>query len=180
MSNSVRPHRRQLTRLPHPWDSPGKSTRVGCHFLLQCMKVKSESEVAQSWPKTGEGVVGSVIWRLFKKFYLFIYFGHTEWLAGSEFPQQGQTWVLGSESPCRNPWTAREFLKTFLSLKVFITGRLSRGSLMWDAVAGEGLVWSQDFPKEPFWGKGRQLGNVKEVMELGRFRWPPCSYPGPL
>ena len=50
MSNSVRPHRRQSTRLPHPWDSPGKNTGVGCHFLLQCMKVKSESEVAQSCP----------------------------------------------------------------------------------------------------------------------------------
>ena len=47
MSDSVRPHRRQPTRLPHPWDSPG-NTGVGCHFLLQCMKVKSESEVAQS------------------------------------------------------------------------------------------------------------------------------------
>ena len=48
MSDSVRPHRRQPTRLPHPWDSPGKNTAVGCHFLLQCVKVKSESEVAQS------------------------------------------------------------------------------------------------------------------------------------
>ena len=50
MSNSVRPHRWQSTRLRHPWDSPGKSTRVGCHFLLQCMKVKNESEVTQSCP----------------------------------------------------------------------------------------------------------------------------------
>ena len=49
MSNSLRPHRRQPTRLPRPWDSPGKNTGVGCHFLLQCMKVKSESEVAQSF-----------------------------------------------------------------------------------------------------------------------------------
>ena len=48
MSDSVWPHRRQPTRLPRPWDSPGKNTGVGCHFLLQCMKVKSESEVAQS------------------------------------------------------------------------------------------------------------------------------------
>ena len=48
MSSSVRPHRQQSTRLPRPWDSPGKNTGVGCHFLLQCMKVKSESEVAQS------------------------------------------------------------------------------------------------------------------------------------
>ena len=50
MSDSVRLHRRQPTRLPCPWDSPGKNTGVGCHFLLQCMKVKSESEVAQSCP----------------------------------------------------------------------------------------------------------------------------------
>ena len=48
MSNSVLPHRQQPTRLPHPWDSPGKNTEVGCHFLLQCMKVKNESEVTQS------------------------------------------------------------------------------------------------------------------------------------
>ena len=50
MSGSVRPHRQQPTRLPSPWDSPGKNTGVGCHFLLQCMKVKSESEVGQSCP----------------------------------------------------------------------------------------------------------------------------------
>ena len=50
MSDSVQPHRRQPTRLLRPWDSPGKNTGVGCHFLLQCMKVKSESEVAQSGP----------------------------------------------------------------------------------------------------------------------------------
>ena len=50
MSDSVRPHRWQATRLRHPWDSPGKNTGVVCHFLLQCMKVKSESEVAQSCP----------------------------------------------------------------------------------------------------------------------------------
>ena len=46
----VRPHRWQPTRLPCPWDSPGKNTGVGCHFLLQCVKVKSESEVAQLCP----------------------------------------------------------------------------------------------------------------------------------
>ena len=44
----MRPHRRQPARLSHPWDSPGKNTGVGCHFPLQCMKVKGESEVAQS------------------------------------------------------------------------------------------------------------------------------------
>ena len=48
VSDSVRPRRRQPTRLLHLWDSPGKNTGVGCHVLLQCMKVKSESEVTQS------------------------------------------------------------------------------------------------------------------------------------
>ena len=50
VSDSVRPHRRQPTRLLCPWDSPGKNTGVGCHFLLQCMKVKSQSEVSLSCP----------------------------------------------------------------------------------------------------------------------------------
>ena len=50
VSDSVWPHRRQPTRIPRPWDSPGKNTGVGCHFLLQCRKVKSESEVAQPCP----------------------------------------------------------------------------------------------------------------------------------
>ena len=49
VSDSVRPHRHQPTTLPRPWDSPGENTGVGCHFL-QCMKVKSESEAAQSCP----------------------------------------------------------------------------------------------------------------------------------
>ena len=52
----MRPHRWQPTRLPRPWDSPGKNTGVGCHFLLQCMKVKSESEVAQSCPTLSDSM----------------------------------------------------------------------------------------------------------------------------
>ena len=52
----MRPHRRQPTRLPHPWDSPGKNTGVGCHFLLQCMKIKRESEVAQSCPTLSDSM----------------------------------------------------------------------------------------------------------------------------
>ena len=53
-SDSVRPHRQRPTRLPRSWDSPGKNTGVGCHFLLQCMKVRSESEVAQSCPTSSD------------------------------------------------------------------------------------------------------------------------------
>ena len=56
MSDSVQPHRRQPTRLHRPWDSPGKNTGVGYHFLLQCMKVKSQSEVAQSYPTLSDSM----------------------------------------------------------------------------------------------------------------------------
>ena len=53
MSDSVRPQRRQPARLPRPWDAPGKNTGVGCHFPLQCVKVKIENEVAQAPPSMG-------------------------------------------------------------------------------------------------------------------------------
>ena len=70
MSDSVRPHRRQPTRLPCPWDSPGKNTGVGCHFFLQCMKVKSEREVAQSCPTLSDpmdcSLPGSSVHRIFQ------------------------------------------------------------------------------------------------------------------
>ena len=70
VSDCVRPQRRQPTRLPHPWDSPGKNTGVGCHFLFQCMTVKSESEVAQSCPTPSDpmdrSLPGSSIHRIFQ------------------------------------------------------------------------------------------------------------------
>ena len=70
VSDSVRPHRRQPTRFPHPWDSPGKNTGVGCHFLLQCRKVKSESEGAQSCPTLSDpmdcSLLGSSIHGIFQ------------------------------------------------------------------------------------------------------------------
>ena len=70
VSHSVRPHRRQPTRLPRPWDSPGKNTGVGCHFLLQCMKVKNESQVPQLCPSlcdpTGGSPPGSSVHGIFQ------------------------------------------------------------------------------------------------------------------
>ena len=70
MSDSVWPHRQQPTRLLHSWDSPGKNTGVGCHLLLQCMKVKSESEVAQSCPTLSDpmdwSLPGSSIHEIFQ------------------------------------------------------------------------------------------------------------------
>ena len=63
---TLQPHR----RLPRPWDSPGKNTGVGCHFLLQCMKVKSESEVAQSCPTLSDpmdcSLPGSSVYGIFQ------------------------------------------------------------------------------------------------------------------
>ena len=67
---TLRPHRRQPMRLPHPWDSPGKNTGVGCHCLLQCTTVKSESEVAESCPTLSDpmdcGSPGSSIHGIFQ------------------------------------------------------------------------------------------------------------------
>ena len=84
MSDSVQPHKRQPTRLPHPWDSPGKNTGVGCHFLLQCTKVKSESEVAQSCPTLSDPMdcspPGSSIHGIFQARVL-------EWVAFSRWIQ---------------------------------------------------------------------------------------------
>ena len=69
VSDSVQPHRQQPTRLRRPWDSPGKNAGVGCHFLLQCMKVKSESEVVQSCPTLSDpmdcSLPGSSVHRIF-------------------------------------------------------------------------------------------------------------------
>ena len=92
VSDSVRPHRWQPTRLPYPWDSPGKNTGVGCHFLLQCMKVKSE--VAQSCPTLSDPMdcspPGSSVYGILQARVL-------EWVAipfsrGSSQPKEG-TWV---------------------------------------------------------------------------------------
>ena len=67
------PHRRQPTKLPRPWDSPGKNTRVGCHFILQCVRAKSESEVAQSCPTLSNpmdhSLPGSSIHGIFQQEY---------------------------------------------------------------------------------------------------------------
>ena len=60
VSDSVQPHGLQPTMLLRPWDSPGKNTGVGCHFLLQCMKVESESEVTQSCPTLSDPMDGSL------------------------------------------------------------------------------------------------------------------------
>ena len=82
MTDSVQPHGLQPTRLLCTWDSPGKNTGVGCHFLLQCMKVESESEVAQSCPTLSNpmdcSLPGSSIYGIFHARVL-------EWVAIAEW-----------------------------------------------------------------------------------------------
>ena len=84
MFNSVRPHRQQPTRLRHPWDSPGKNTGVGCRFPLQCMKVKSESEVPQLCPTPRDPMDcsppgSSVHWSFQVRVLEWDAIGFTEW-----------------------------------------------------------------------------------------------------
>ena len=96
MSDSVWPHSWQPTRLPRPWDSPGKNTGVGCHFLLQCMKVKSESEVAQSCPTLSDpmdcGPPGSSVHGIFQARVL-------EWGAITTGPQGNLSYRFLTHAP---------------------------------------------------------------------------------
>ena len=91
VSDSSRPQRRQPTRLPCPRDSPGKNSGVGCHFLLQCMKVKSESEVAQSCPTLSDpmdcSLSGSSVHGIFQARVL-------EWGAISSLKSESHSVVL--------------------------------------------------------------------------------------
>ena len=102
----MRPHRWRPTRLPHPWDSPGKNTGVGCHFLLQCMKGKSESEFAQSCPTLCDPMVcslpGSSVHGIFQARVL-------EW--GAIAFSNAWKWKVKVKSlsrvwPSATPWTA--------------------------------------------------------------------------
>ena len=96
VSDSVRPHRRTPTRLPRPWDSPGKNTGVGCHCLLQCMKVKSEREVAQLCPTLSDSMDCSYqappsmgFSTTFPNFFLMFTFWHSSFIFPHTHPTCG-------------------------------------------------------------------------------------------
>ena len=130
MSNSAWPHRRQPTRLCRPWDSPGKKTRVGCHFLLPCMKVKSESEVAQSCPTFSDpsSLPGSSIHGIFQARVL-------EW--GAIAFSSPNSITLNLEL-----WTVVLFLWLSLGFKSFCTS-----------------MYSQNLPRELSWSDDPCLPN---------------------
>ena len=118
VSDSVQPHRRQPTRLPCPWDSPGKNTGVGCHFLLQCMKVKSESEVSQSCPTLLDpldcSLPGSFVHGIFQVRVL-------EWVAIACIPRQILKPRTTREEPLdeseRGGWKKLAYSSTFRKLR---------------------------------------------------------------
>ena len=94
----MQPHRQQPTRLPRPWDSPDKNTGVGCHFLLQCMKVKSESEVTQSYPTLSDP------WTAAYEAPLSIGFSRQEYWSGVPLPSpmlQKETFLIGKRPKTR-------------------------------------------------------------------------------
>ena len=107
----MRPHRRQPTRLPHPWDFPDKNTGVGCHFLLQCIKVKSESEVAQSCPTLSDpmdcSLPGSSIHGIFQARVL-------EW---------GVLTIYLILAQCHFPWTWLPISPVFFPFCPYLTRR---------------------------------------------------------
>ena len=112
VSETVRPHRQQPTRLPHPWDSSGRNTGVGCHFLLQCMKVKSESEVAQSC------LTLATAWTAAHQAPPSMGFSGQEHWSGSPVPSPRLMVVNWVVLPPRDIW---QHLETFL---VVIPGRV--------------------------------------------------------
>ena len=158
MSDSVWPHRWQPTRLPCPWDSPGKNIGVGCHFLLQCMKVKSESEVAQSCPTLSDPMdcspPGSSVHGIFQAREL-------EWGA-----------IAFSISTCTGyqlSWKlhARQFL-TSQSLNIWTSGieHPKTDSIMDDTDTCE-RQWQLPFVfYVPHWKNARFLNILKEVIAL--------------
>ena len=81
VSDSVRPYRWQPTRLLHPWDSPGKITGAGCHFLLQCMKVESESRKS-----LGHVRLSATLWTAAYQAPLSMGFSRQEYWSGLPLP----------------------------------------------------------------------------------------------
>ena len=134
----MRSHRQQPTRLPCPWDSSGKNTEVGCHFLLQCMKVKSESEVAQSCPTLHNpmdcSLPGSSIHGIFEA-------GVLEWVAIAFSKTmvhriaKSQTWLSNSHSLTH--W----WLDIHIHCKMIITIKLINTSIILLVYLFEGERW---------------------------------------
>ena len=148
MSNSVRPHRWQPTRLPRPWDSPGKNNEVGCHLFLQFMKVKSESEVTQSCPTLSNPVdcspPGSSIHGIFQAKVL-------EW---------------GAIAFSERPWSPRQ---------IRWTGHSSRELCPFTSRFKHTLIIDDRIIMTMYWHSGwyfkDNLPNGKRILENNKWLW---------
>ena len=169
VSNSVQPHRWQPTRLPHLWGSPGKNTGVGCHFLLQCMKVKSENEVAQSCPTLSDPMdcspPGSSIHGIFRQ----------EYWSGVPLPSPKESW--GLKNWCFWTVALEKTLESPLDCKE-IQPVNPKGNQPWiligrtDAEAETPILWP--WSKElTHWKRPLMLGKIEGKRRSGwqRMRW---------
>ena len=190
----MQPHRRQPTRLPHLWDSPGKNTGVGCHFLLQCMKVKSQSEVAQLCPTLSDPMdcspLGSFVHGIFQARVL-------EWGAIKDIKLNALS-TLVLEKSCRvlaesdywspyHPWQKWDFAwlvrapgrwvkiwnkewNTLFSVLHLFCADCSQGKCLWGD-HGETChfpLWSS---WNPLLFSSWECNSFKNVSNLGTKRW---------
>ena len=182
MSDSVQPRRRQPTRLPCPWNSPGKNIGVGCHFLLQCMKVKSESEVAQSCPTLSDptdcNLPGSSIHGIFQARVLECHcllrklsedylnlrilnktLTTTPWLTLAKSNSSGTSW-----EPVK-PCSIR--LASPMKSSLLVNIEACRLAHFWNLKAELGLWW---------WNKkGAQGTNLRKHSLSGLWKWWLCT-----
>ena len=178
VSDSVWPHRRQPTRLPRPWDSQGKNTGVGCHFLLQCMKVKSESEVAQSCPTLSDPMdcspPGSSIHGSFQAKAL-------EWVASAFSIKKAECQnIIAFELWCwrrllRISWTAGKSNQSILkeiNLEYSLEGLMLKlqyfGHLMWRVNSLEKtlMLGKIEGKRRRGWQRMRWLDNITDSMDM--------------
>ena len=140
MSDSVLPPRQQPTGLPRPWDSPGKNTEVGCHFLRQCMKVKSESEVAQSCPTLSDpmdcSLTGSSVHWIFQARVL-------EWGAIA-FSWQYTQYILKNNTLLMLPFINLGWLNEQIRWHVYVEKEIRKSDIFenWYNIVSENQFWS--------------------------------------
>ena len=149
MSDSVRPHRREPTRLPCPWDSPGKNTAVGCHFLLQCMKVKSQSEVTQSCPTL------ATPWTAAYQAPPSMGFSRQKYWSGVPLPSPSVTSML-----------SQKYLRNYLSVKSWLSSVQSL-SRVWLLVT----PWIETYQAPPPMGFSRQEYWSRVPLHSPQCRW---------
>ena len=160
-------HRRQPTRLPRPWDSPGKNSGVGCHFLFQCTKGKSESEIAQSCPTLSDpmdcSLSGSSIHGIFQARVL-------EWSAILQFQISDLNFLRPSFKVKVGPYPAslRADMRIYRpSMPVCVLSRFSRVQLLatpWTVVHQAHL--SVGFPRQEYWS-GLPFPPLEDLPDLG-------------